>query len=141
MKTLLTTTVLAIWMLFSNSVHADVVVIVNNDNKIDSFDHRQIVDIYMGRNLYFPDGSLAIRLDHAPDSDTRSAFYNALMGKSVAEINAYWARLLFTGRAAPPHSLANADAILKAVRDNVNAIAYIEESAVDDSVKVIGRVD
>lgn len=141
MKKSFTLTFLSLVMLLSSSVSAGVVVIVNKDNPTESFNHRQLVDVYMGRNLYFPDGQLVIRLDQAPDSNVRSDFYQSLLGKSVAEVNAYWARLLFTGRAAPPHALSGDNNVLKAVRENLNAIGYIDESALDDSVKVVGRVD
>ncbi|PIE43985.1 MAG: hypothetical protein CSA50_02885 [Gammaproteobacteria bacterium] len=120
---------------------AGVVVIVNQENKVDSFNHRQIIDIYMGRNLYFPNGSRVIRLDQPPDSIIRSKFYQALLGKTVAQVNAYWARLLFTGRGRPPHTLESTRQVLEAVRDNINAIGYIDESSLDDSVKVVGHVD
>ncbi len=128
-------------MLFTNSVNAGVVVIVNQANTVDSFSLRQIIDIYMGKNLYFPDGSLAVRLDQAPDSDIRSKFYRALLGKSVAQVNAYWARLLFTGRGTPPLSLKSTNDVLDTVRHNVNAIGYIDESLLDKSVKVVVRVN
>lgn len=140
MKKLLTTSILALALLVISSANADVLVVVNKDNDIDSFSKRQLVDIYMGKNLYLPDGSLAIRLDQAPDSETREVFYRQLLGKSVAEVNAYWARLLFTGRASPPHVLSSSKEILAVVRKNKNAIGYVNESDVDDSVKVVGRV-
>ncbi|MDX1695779.1 MAG: hypothetical protein R3208_18590 [Ketobacteraceae bacterium] len=120
---------------------AAIVVIVNPDNPTDNFSQRELVDLYMGRNLYFPDGNLAVRLDQAPTSEVREAFYRALVDKSVAEVNAYWARLLFTGRASPPQVLDSSDKVINAVLKNRNAIGYIEEEALVDSVKVVGRVD
>ena len=71
----------------------------------------------------------------------RSAFYRGLVNKSVAEVNAYWAKLLFTGRASPPQVVGNSRAVLAAVRDNKSAIGYVDSADVDDSVKVVARVD
>lgn len=123
------------------NAQAAIVVIVNKDNPINTFSQRELVDLYMGRNLYFPDGNLAVRLDHAPTSPIREDFYQQLVGKSVAEVNAYWARLLFTGRASPPQVLDNSHKVIETVHKNRNAIGYIREEDLVDSVKVVGRVE
>ena len=95
----------------------------------------------MGLDLYFPDGTMALRLDQSPKSQVRHDFYKNLVGKSVAQINAYWARLLFTGRASPPLVMSDSEGVLKAIKNNANAVGYINESELDSSVKVVGRVD
>jgi ABC-type phosphate transport system substrate-binding protein len=120
---------------------ADIVVIVNKENSSTSLTTEQLVDIYMGRQRYFPNGDLALRIDQDPNSEIRSDFYQKLINKSIAEVNAYWARLLFTGQATPPNVLENTQSILKAVRDNPGAVAYIDSKDVDDTVKVIGNVN
>ncbi|MBV1920666.1 MAG: hypothetical protein KUG73_08275, partial [Pseudomonadales bacterium] len=104
--------------LFASPLQAGIVVIVNSENTASDFSQRQLVDLYMGRDLYFPDGSMALRLDQSPKSQVRHDFYRNLVGKSVAQINAYWARLLFTGRASPPQVISDSQGVLKAVRNN-----------------------
>jgi len=118
----------------------ELVVIVNSTNQTTELTHRQLVNLYMGRTQNYPDGTLALPVDQAPDSKARETFYKTLVGKSVAEVNAYWARLLFTGRASPPRSLTDSETVLQVVRENRNAIGYIESKYVDDTVKVVGRV-
>ena len=120
---------------------AEIAVVVNLDSSVDSFSRRELVDLYMGRTQHFPDGSLVLRLDLPPDSQARSDFYRGLVNKSVAEVNAYWAKLLFTGRASPPQVISNSANVLKAVRENKNAIGYLDSKDVDKSVKVVSRVD
>lgn len=139
-KRWLTIVGLSLAMLALNA-QAAIVVIVNKDNPMDNFSRRDLVDLYMGRNLYFPDGALAIRLDLPPASAIRESFYQQLVGKSVAEVNAYWARLLFTGRASPPQAMESSIKVIEAVNKNRNAIGYINEEDLVDSVKVVGRVD
>jgi len=123
------------------SARAEIVVVVNAANPIESFSRRELVDLYMGRTQHFPDGSLVLRLDLPPDSQVRSDFYRGLVNKSVAEVNAYWAKLLFTGRASPPQVMDNSQNVLKAVRENKNAVGYVDSKDVDASVKVVARVD
>jgi ABC-type phosphate transport system substrate-binding protein len=119
----------------------ELVVIVNPANKTVALTQRQLVNLYMGRTQHYPNGKFALPLDQAPDSQARQTFYRTLVGKSVAEVNAYWAKLLFTGRASPPRSLTDAEAVLQVVRENLDAIGYIDSRDLDDSVKVVGRVD
>ncbi len=114
--------------------------IVNATNQTTELTQRQLVNLYMGRTQYYPDGMLALPVDQAPDSAARQIFYKTLVGKSVAEVNAYWAKLLFTGRASPPRALMDPETVLQVVRENRNAIGYIESEYVDDTVKVVGQV-
>jgi len=132
---------LAILLSAATSLRAEILVVVNEDNSVSELNSRQIVDLYMGRFQTFPDGEPAFPLDLPPDSVTRELFYRRLTDKSVAEVNAYWARLLFTGRATPPRVLADSLTVLKAVRENRGAIGYIDSAELGEGVKVVGRVD
>lgn len=131
---------LLLWWI-AGPTSAGLVVIVHPDNPVPQLRREQVVDIFMGRRLTFPQGSdIVLPLDQAPDSTTRAAFYQALVGKSVAQVNAYWARLLFTGRATPPRVLQTPAAILKAVRENPDAIGYIDSDDPPPGVKTVYRV-
>jgi ABC-type phosphate transport system substrate-binding protein len=135
--------ILSLSMLLASatSAMADILIIVNADNPTTELGSRQVVDLYMGRLQSFPDGEAAFPLDLPPDSPVREGFYRQLMDKSVAEVNAYWARLLFTGRATPPRVLSDSPTVLKAVRENRGAIGYIDSANLNETVKVVGRVD
>lgn len=128
-------------LLMAATAGAEIVVVVNHANPADSLSRREVVDLYMGRTQFFADGSLVLRLDQAPQSKERQEFYRGLVNKSVAEVNAYWAKLLFSGRASPPQVVEGNKAVLAAVRDNKNAIGYVDSAFVNDSVKVVARVD
>ncbi|HVL01857.1 MAG TPA: hypothetical protein VM553_18695 [Dongiaceae bacterium] len=123
------------------SARAEIVVVVNASSPVDQFSRREVVDLYMGRTQHFSDGSLVLRLDLPPDSQARGDFYRGLVNKSVAEVNAYWAKLLFTGRASPPQVMDNSANLLKAIRENKNAVGYLDSKDIDASVKVVARVD
>ncbi|RLP56475.1 MAG: hypothetical protein D6160_00255 [Ketobacter sp.] len=133
--------IMLLGMMLGGPVGADIVVVVNEKNPVTGFSHRELVDLYMGRNLHFPDGSLVYRLDQEPDSVIRKDFYRSLVNKSIGQVSAYWAKLLFTGRAMPPQVLNDNNSVLSAVRNNKNAIGYIESINLDNSVKVVARVN
>ncbi len=137
---------LVLFGLLAGPVAADLVVIVHPDNPIGQLERHQLIDIYMGRTLNFPDGGLALPIDQQPQAPARAEFYRRLVDKTPAQVNAYWARLLFTGQATPPRVLPSVAAILQAVRENRAAIAYLElgpsdEQYLDHPVKVVFRLD
>lgn len=119
------------------SALADIVVIVNPQSEITALTHHQIIDIYMGRNSGLTDDQKLQPYDQAIDSRIRSDFYYAITGKPASAINAYWARLLFTGRASPPKSVADDSAMLDIVEKNPMAIGYLDKRHLNDHVTVV----
>lgn len=115
----------------------ELLVIVNAANPLDRLTREELLDIYMGRRSHFPTGDPALPLDLDADSPLRATYYQTLTGKTVAQINAYWARLIFTGRATPPRVLPDAAAALEAVRGNRHAIAYIDARSLPSQVKIV----
>lgn len=132
---------LIIGVLFcSQQAFAEIVVIVNADSAIETLGKRQLIDLYMGKTPYFDNGELAVRLDQPSESGIREQFYQALVGKSAAAVNAYWAKLLFTGRASPPQVVSSSVDVLETVRSIHNAIGYIDVKEADQSVRIVARV-
>lgn len=131
---------MALLVLPVQPVAAEVVVIVHPGNPVNQLSREQVVDLYMGRQTQFPDGRHAMPLDQAPESSIREEFYQKLVDKSVAQINSFWARLFFSGRATPPRVLPDAAAILSMVAKNPDAIAYIDSKNLDGRHKIVFRL-
>lgn len=112
----------------------ELVVVVRQDSEIGQLSRDDVINIFLGRYRQLPSGKLAEPLDLVPDSGT---FYERLTGKSRAEINAYWARLLFTGRTSPPRSIASPDKLIEAVLQNSQAIGYIDQARVDRRLRIV----
>lgn len=123
--------------LLCSAAEPDIYVVVNKENPIDRLEHQQIIDLYMGKTAYFSNQERAVIIDISPLQDTKAEFYNRLIGKSLQEVNAYWARLLFTGRATPPLQSNDEQEAAAIVRNNKNAIGYIRADHLDSSVKVV----
>ncbi|USH04108.1 hypothetical protein K6Q96_08410 [Grimontia kaedaensis] len=130
-----------IWLAWSPGVRAELVVVVNADNPLSSLSSRQLIDLYMGRYNSYPNGESANTTDLPEKSKEREYFYRMLVGKSAAQINAYWARLLFTGKSEPPLTVRSSADVIALVKDNKNAIAYINEADLVDGLKVVYRFD
>lgn len=128
---------LAVSLGISSLLHAEVLVIVNATNPIAHLERKQAVDLFMGRVSAFPDGMPAQTLDLQTGAPGRAVFYKILTGKSEAQVDAYWATLVFAGRMSPPKQLANDKALISAVADNPAAIAYVSSQVLPATVKVV----
>ena len=120
---------------------SDLVVVINKLNPIESLTRSQVIDIYMGRFLTFPDGSPAEPLDLQSNSRLKEKFYLTLVNQNERKVNAYWSRLLFSGRAKPPLEVSSIEEALQQVIEAKSKMAYIPQSAVTHSVKVVFRFD
>lgn len=118
----------------------EVLVVVNQTNQAMEFSRNQVIDFFMGRQQNFHSGKAVFTIDLAQDSPTRAHFYQQLVGKSVPQVNAYWARLLFTGNATPPKMLPSPAAVLSAVKENADAIGYVDGRDYDGCCKVVYRL-
>lgn len=117
---------------------ADIYVIVNNANPTPSITKKQTIDIFMGKTKSFSDGVHIQAIDQPADTKTRKEFYKNLTGKSLAYVNAYWARLFYTGRNQPPlDHFPDSNAIIYEVTKNNHAIAYIEADTPPEGVKIV----
>lgn len=119
------------------AVAADaIVVVVNQAAGIEALSRTDVINIFMGRFRQLPSGATALPID-MPVSPVRERFYRALVNKEPAQINAYWARLVFAGRTSPPIQTDTADDVLKALRANPGGIAYLERSRVTTREKIV----
>ncbi|MFT6123822.1 MAG: hypothetical protein ACJASG_002357 [Oleiphilaceae bacterium] len=101
-------------------------VIVSSQSELTTLNRKQVMGLFLGRSRSFPNGINAKAFDHEVDSTIRARFFESLTGKSISDIDAYWARLRYSGRASPPKVIDNMAEILKEVSQNLHAIAYIQ---------------
>lgn len=128
---------IACLMLLSPSAHAELVLVTSPQSGIERLTQDEVVNIYLGRYRRLASGLAAEPLDQPVDSDARARFYRRLVGKSLAEINAYWARLVFSGKTRPPQVVANPDSMLRIVATQPGTLAYVERSQADARVKIV----
>lgn len=126
---------------FASSCYAnDLVVVVNKASAIDELEKNQVIDIYMGRRVALPDGSIAKPIDLNDKTNIKESFYLQLVNKDLRKINAYWARLLFSARAKPPLKADSINDAIINVSNSLDKVAYIPESELTDSLKVVYRI-
>jgi ABC-type phosphate transport system substrate-binding protein len=116
------------------AAHADLVVVANPGVKFSNISLTQLTRIFLGQTRNFPDGNNAVPLDVG--GDFRNSFYTYVLKKSPAQVERYWARMIFTGKSQPPREVALKD-VKTLVAETSGAISYLDSSVVDSSVKVI----
>lgn len=127
-------------LLLSLAARADLVVVVNADNPTPALSREEVIHIFLGRYRQFPSGQGAEPYDQPTDSPERNLFYERLVGKSQAQINAYWARLTFSGRTRPPLGATSLDQLIEALIRNPNAIGYVDRARLTRHLKIVYEI-
>jgi len=114
-----------------------IAVITHPDNPLSEISRKQLSNLYLGRNKAIENNRFLELYDHPDNSAIREDFFERLNGMSLSRVNAYWARLRFTGRIFPPTSLLGDDEVIEAVKHNKQALSYVDGESVTADVKVI----
>ena len=64
-----------------------------------------------------------------------------LLGKSPAQMRAYWSKIIFTGRGLPPREIASGQMMKKKVAGNPSFVGYLSKEMRDSSVKTVMVVE
>ena len=112
--------------LFAQPVLAEVVVVAGPQSQVSQLSREQVVNIFMGGYRKLPDGTFARPIDLDAEAATRRSFYRHLLDKSLEEINAYWARLVFSGRTTPPEVAKDIGELLDRLSRDPRAIGYVD---------------
>lgn len=127
----------AMLLLSMSPLYADVVVVVSAKNPTTSLTRSQVAHIFLGKSAMFPNGSLAMPLDQPEGVAIRNEFYSKVAGKSPAQLNAYWSKVIFAGDGQPPKAVANSEMVKKTLFNDPRGIGYLERSALDERVKIV----
>ena len=115
---------------------AEVVVIVNSAASVNSATADDVAQIFLGKRTNIGGVDL-VAVDQSEGSASRNTFYDKVVQKNGSQLNAYWSRLIFTGKGAPPKQVGSDAEVAEAVAEDEEAIGYVDSSAIIDGVKVI----
>ncbi|GHC29696.1 hypothetical protein GCM10010082_24470 [Kushneria pakistanensis] len=121
-------------LVISTTARADIAIVINDASSIRQISHSEAVNIFMGRYRRLPNDSVALPIDQAP---LKARFYKALVQKDMAEINSYWARLVFSGRASPPQQAGTYEDLVDIVTHNNNALGYVDATQMPAHMHVL----
>ena len=118
-------------------VRADFYVVVHASNPQRALTQKEAVDLFMGRSRAFANGDFALTFDLPRDHPRRAAFYQALTGMSVAQVNSYWSRLMFSGQSVPPQALPDETAVAGILRRNPSALGWLSKEPTDAGLRTV----
>ena len=122
--------ILLVALSFGQAARAQGVVLVSaRAGGIPELDRETAAQLYLGRRTSMPDGRSARLLD-LPAGPERDLFYERLTAKNPSQIRAYWSRMVFTGRAHPPHEANDQEDALRRVLTDPSALAYLPAASV-----------
>lgn len=122
--------------LLATAAHASAepVVIANPGVGLASISQSQLNRLFFGQTDLLPNGSKAVPLNVGGAGEDE--FANKVLKKSPEQVEKYWARMIFTGKAKPPREV-KPEEVKAIVAKTPGAISYIDSSQVDGSVKVL----
>ncbi len=116
--------------------HAGAVVVVGASSPIPASSGKDVVKVFLGKKKDLA-GVSVVPVDQDEGTASRGDFYSNTVKKSEAQLKSYWSRLIFTGKGQAPQVVGNDADVKGMVVTNPNLIGYIDEAAVDASVKVV----
>lgn len=136
MKALLFTLFLVLSGLGSTA-NAEPVVVVSAASALRQLSQDEVVNIFLGRYRRLPNGDTALPIDQPESSPVRADFYRRLVNKDLNEINAYWSRLIFSGRTSPPLQASSAADVMVWLLGQPGGVAYVERTQVDKRLRIV----
>lgn len=116
---------------------AELVVVVNARCGVAAMTRNEVVNLFFGRYRQFFNGLEAQPVDLPDSHPDRARFYAGLVGKELADVNAYWSRQIFSGRVQPPPTVGSSEEVLKWVASHPGGIGFVELSKADARVRVV----
>ena len=120
-----------------SAVDAGIAVVVNPGSGVTSLSAKEVKGIFLGKQKKFPNGTKTHPAIQKDSNEISVTFAKNVLGKSQSQLKAYWAKLIFSGKGAPPRTVDD-DAATKAFVSNTpGGIGFMDNSKVDTSVKVV----
>ncbi len=116
-----------------SSMNAFAGLVVVGNPSMSELDASTVKKLYLGKAK-----SLQIEaVDLEDGHPLKGTFHQAITKKTEAQLQAYWAKRVFTGKGQPPKVVGQESLAKDMVASSSNKIAYIDDSLVDSSVKVL----
>lgn len=124
----------AILFALAAPARAEIVVVGHPGLGVSELAKVQVSRVFLGISNALPDGRTVE--PRAVSGDLGVKFAKEVLRKTPEQLAAYWRRMTFRGMARPVQSIAP-EAVKAWVASTPGAIAYMDRSEVDASVKII----
>lgn len=115
-------------------------VVVNINNPVNTITKKELSMLFLARHFTFSTGARATILNITDKDPLKSEFYQKITGLPLKKIRNKWAAVVFSGQAEFPKEFETAQGVINSIRENKNAIGYLDAADVTNEVKVIYRL-
>lgn len=112
-------------------------VVANPSVAVTAMETKDVARLFLKQRTRWPDGGRAVPVDQKMTAAVRVQFSEAVLGKSIADVESYWNGQVFAGKDSPPTTLASDDEVLAFVRRTPGAVGYVSAAAATSGVTVI----
>ena len=123
----------------SSFASAEILVIANKAHNNVLLKQFEIQEIFLGKKKKIGNWKIDL-IDQSTAKEIYQRFYKSLLNKNAAEIQAYWAELVFSGWAKAPQVVEDDQAVINYVSNNPNSLGYVSEKTELSKVSIIYRL-
>lgn len=127
-------------LLFTPYSVAGLFVVVSEQSQINRFEVDDIADVYLGRTKVLD--SLYINQVIDRKGEVRRRFFMNVTQMRESQVNAYWAKLKFSGSMRAPEQVESDSHVFEKLLANPQAVGYTaERPAIDSGIKVVLEIN
>ncbi len=119
-------------------VFADIVVVVAKSSAVSALSKKELKEIYL-KKQQFANGIKFVPINLPASSQIRASFDRVTLRMDEAELGDYWNEKHYGG-VNPPMVQNSQEAVKAMVKKVPGAVGYIDESLLDDNLKVVAIV-
>ncbi|RTZ15950.1 hypothetical protein EJ063_09205 [Vibrio aquaticus] len=122
-------------LLMTTQAFADIYVVVSEKSPMSHFEIEEVADVYLGRKKTLGSTYVDQVLDRT--GEDRKRFFSAVTNMTESQVNAYWAKLKFSGSMRAPDKVSSDQGMLEKIIENPQAIGYMtKEPPASSGVRV-----
>ena len=130
----ITITLALSWNLLNIAAAEELVIVTAQDN-VEELRLEDVARIFLGKVTRYPSGEEVVPLDLDPADPSYAEFARKVLRKTPAQLKAYWAKRIFTGKGKPPRAIASSEELLELVSSDKRYLSYIDRNNVDHTVR------
>jgi ABC-type phosphate transport system substrate-binding protein len=129
--------VLAVLLLLpSLALAARYEIIVNRSLEVDALSKAELQSVFLGEKVKW-NSKKYVKIAMLEDSAVLKDFLQTIVGKTPAQFDTHWSKLVFTGKASMPTTFAESAKMVEFVAAKPGAIGFVPAGQAGSSVKVI----
>ena len=131
--------IFVLWLIMSSaSLCADLYIITSKATNINSIEHHDLRNLYLGRTKFIQNEIVQI-LDHQNDLQN---FLEHVVHKSEYSYRSLWKMKIFTGKGKSPKNIESLNELINIISQQSNVIAYTSSFVQDDhpQIKILKHI-